>query len=118
MVTITAADPALYQQKSRGQRTKPLSPRAQEREQQKRQFRKLMGRLQGPEDVFQVKLGSGDKAVTVRQRLMKVAAEEGKEVAVRTHGKGFLVGIMTPERRSRPGRRPGSGRKPSQGSQS
>jgi hypothetical protein len=39
---------------------------------------------------------------------MKVAAEQGVDIAVTKHGDGFLVGLMTPERRAR--RR---GRKPS-----
>ena len=57
--------------------------------------------------VFEVRLGKTDKPLTVRQRLLKVAAEEGVEIAVSKYGTGFLVGLMTPERRARRrGRRP------------
>jgi len=40
----------------------------------------------------------------VRQRLLRVASTLGTEVAVRKHGTGFVVGLMTPERRTRRGR--------------
>jgi hypothetical protein len=82
-----------------------MSPRAQERQKQQRQFARMIEKLDGPEQVFEVKLGREDKPLTVRQRLLKVAADGNKQIAVRKHGNGFLVGLMTPERRSRRGRR-------------
>jgi hypothetical protein len=57
--------------------------------------------------VFEVRLDKSDKAPTVRQRLLKVAAEQGVEIAVAKYENGFLVGLMTPERRARRrGRKP------------
>jgi hypothetical protein len=57
--------------------------------------------------VFAVKLDDGEKPLTVRQRLMRAAAEANVEIAVRKHGEnGFLVGLLTPERRTKRGRRP------------
>jgi hypothetical protein len=85
-----------------------LTPLQRERLRQQRQFTRLIRGLHGPEDVFEVRLDKSDKAPTVRQRLMKVADEQGVDIAVTKHGDGFLVGLMTPERRAR--RR---GRKPS-----
>jgi hypothetical protein len=87
---------------------KVLTPLQRARLRQQRQFARLIRDLAGPTDVFEVTLGAAEKAATVRQRLLSVAAELGREVAVRTHGKGFLVGLMTPERRSRRGRPKGS----------
>ncbi len=96
-------DPAVMDGRKRQPRE--LSPAALERQQQQRQFKRLVGQLSGPDDVFEVSLGADEKAVTIRQRLLKVAADAGVEIAVRKHGDGFLVGLMTPERRSNRGRR-------------
>ena len=88
-------------------RPRALSPRAQARLEQYEQMRKaVIGRLKGPDDVFEIKLEPGEKAATIRQRLMKVAADQQVEIAVRLRGDGLLVGLMTPERRTRRGRRP------------
>ncbi|HET7677472.1 MAG TPA: hypothetical protein VFK38_06430 [Candidatus Limnocylindrales bacterium] len=107
MVKITRADPALMDAPKRAAaRKRAVSPRALEREKQYRQFGRLIRKLDGPEAVFRVKLGRDEKAVTIRQRLLKVAGDEGKEIAVRKHTGGFLVGLMTPERRTRRGRKP------------
>ncbi|HEX8938700.1 MAG TPA: hypothetical protein VF763_00935 [Candidatus Limnocylindrales bacterium] len=97
------ADPAVMDARKRP--VKELSPAARERQQQQRQFKKLIGQLSGPDDVFEVSLGADEKPITIRQRLLRVAAEEGREIAVRKHGDGFLVGLMTPERRTNRGRR-------------
>jgi hypothetical protein len=83
---------------------KVLTPLQRARLRQGRQFARLIRDLAGPTDVFEVTLGAAEKAATVRQRLLSVAATQGREVAVRAHGKGFLVGLMTPERRPRRGR--------------
>ncbi len=86
-----------------------LSPAAQARIEQSEVLRKsVIDRLQGPDDVFKVALDAGEKPATIRQRLMKIAAKEGKEIAVQVHGDHLLVGLMTPERRPRRGRRPKS----------
>ncbi len=87
-------------------RPRQPSPKTLERQKQYEQFRELMGRLTDPNQVFQVDLDENEKPLTVRLRLLKVAAEARKDIAVRKHGTGFAVGLMTPERRSRRGRRP------------
>jgi hypothetical protein len=82
-----------------------LSPAARAREQQYRQFKRLIGQLTGPDQVFAVHLDATEKPITIRQRLLHVAAESHVEIAVRKHGDGFLVGLLTPERRTNRGRR-------------
>jgi hypothetical protein len=103
MVTVRKADPALMDKGS--QRPREMSPAAREREQQARQFKRLIGQLKGPEQVFEVRLDSTEKPITIRQRLLRVAAEANVEIAVRKHNDGFLVGLLTPERRTNRGRR-------------
>lgn len=84
-----------------------LSPAAQARNEQYELLRKsVVDRLQGPDDVFKVALDDGEKPATIRQRLMKIATNDGKEIAVQVRGDHLLVGLMTPERRPRRGRRP------------
>jgi hypothetical protein len=85
--------------------TRELSPAAKEREQQQRQFKRLIAQLKGPEQVFVVRLDANEKAITIRQRLLRVAADAKVEIAVRKHDDGFLVGLLTPERRTNRGRR-------------
>jgi hypothetical protein len=82
-----------------------LTPRARERLEQERQFKRMLGRIVDRDSVFEVRLSEEEKPLTVRQRLMKVAADEGKEIVVRRSEKGWLVGLATPDRRSRRGRR-------------
>ena len=96
MVTVRKADPALMDKGS--QRPRELSPAAREREEQNRKFKR-------PEQVFEVRLDATEKPITIRQRLLRVAAEAKVEIAVRKHGDGFLVGLLTPERRTNRGRR-------------
>ncbi len=103
MVTVRKADPALMDKAARPNRE--LSPAAREREQQQRQFKRLISQLTGPEQVFSVRLDANEKPITIRQRLLRVAAEQNVEIAVRKHGDGFLVGLLTPERRTNRGRR-------------
>ncbi len=100
MVKIRRVDRALMDKPQRAARKK-LTPR----ERQQRQFARLIRQLSGPDDVFEVALGATDKPLTIRQRLLRVAADEGVDIAVRKHGSGFVVGLMTPERRSNRGRR-------------
>lgn len=104
MVTVRKADPALMDKGA--VRRKELSPAAREREQQQRQFKRLIAQLTGPDQVFEVRLDASEKPITIRQRLLRVAAEANVEIAVRKHGDGFLVGLLTPERKTNRGRRP------------
>jgi hypothetical protein len=103
MVKVRKADPALMDKAS--PRRRELSPAAREREQQNRQFKRLIGQLTGPDQVFHVRLDPTEKPITIRQRLLRVAAESNVEIAVRKHKDGFLVGLLTPERRTNRGRR-------------
>ena len=109
MVKIRRTDPALMDTPKATAKRPELTPLQRERQRQQRQFARLIRGLKGPEDVFEVRLDKTDKAPTVRQRLLSVAADQGIEVAVAKHGDGFLVGLMTPERRARRrGRKPAS----------
>lgn len=87
---------------------KELTPAQAERRQQQRQFTKLMGQLNDPDTVFEIRLGKEEKGVTIRQRLLRAAQDAGKEVAVRKSPNGFVVGLMTPDRRSNRGRKKAS----------
>ncbi|MFI5262753.1 MAG: hypothetical protein ACHQZR_09400 [Candidatus Limnocylindrales bacterium] len=100
MVKIRRVDRTLIDRPQQRATRKALTPR----EREERQYARLIRQLKGPDDVFEVALGPTDKAPTVRQRLLRVAATLGTEVAVRKHGTGFVVGLMTPERRTRRGR--------------
>jgi hypothetical protein len=82
-----------------------LSPKALARQRQHRQLVKTLGQISGPKDVFEIRLGSDEKALTMRQRIMRAAEEAKKDVVVRKSDKGWLVGMATPERRSKRGRR-------------
>src|SRR5512137_2479002 len=104
MVTVRKADPALMDKTAT--RARALSPAALERERQQAQFKKLIAKLTGPDQVFAVKLDETEKPITIRQRLLRAASEAGVEIAVRKHGDdGFLVGLLTAERRTNRGRR-------------
>ncbi len=103
MVKVKKADPALMDKS--GRRRAELSPAAREREQQQRQFKRMISQIQGPDQVFEVQLDPEEKPITIRQRLLRVAAEANVEIAVRKHGNGFLVGLLTPERKTNRGRR-------------
>jgi hypothetical protein len=106
MVKIRSVDQTVLDKpKAAARKTKALSPKAQARLAQHRQFVRMMSKIDSPSAVFEVALGADDKALTVRQRLMKAADDAGKDVVVRKSAKGWLVGMATPERRSRRGRR-------------
>jgi hypothetical protein len=87
-------------------RPRELSPAALARQKEYERLRDLMGKLNDPNQVYEIVLDSSEKPLTVRQRLLRVASESGKEIVVRKYGKNFAVGLMTPERRSRRGRKP------------
>jgi hypothetical protein len=55
--------------------------------------------------VYEVTLSGDEKPLTVRQQLLRAAKLADVEIAVRKSDKGFYVGLMNPERRSRRGRR-------------
>ena len=87
-------------------RPRELSAAAIARQKEYGRLRDLMNKLNDPGQVYEIQLESTEKPLTVRQRLLKVAAESNKEIVVRKYGNGFAIGLMTPERRSRRGRKP------------
>ena len=83
-----------------------LTPAQMRREALDAQLRRVINRLAGPGDVFEIGLEEGEKAITVRQRINKVAAAAGVAIAVRKSGdNALLVGLLTPDRRTSRGRR-------------
>jgi hypothetical protein len=110
MVKIRQVDVTMLDKPKRAASApRELSPRARERMEQERQFRRMLSRVTDRDSVFEVRLDDSEKPLTVRQRLMKVAEEQGKEIVVRKSERGWLVGLATPDRRSRRGRRKASG---------
>jgi hypothetical protein len=106
VVKIRKVDVSVLDKPKRGTAAaRELSPRARERLAQQSQFSRMLSRLTDPGSVFEVRLDAKEKPMTVRQRLMKAADERGKEIVVRKSERGWVVGLATPERRSRRGRR-------------
>jgi hypothetical protein len=71
-----------------------------------KKLRAMIDKLTDPSQVYEVILEAGEKPLTVRQRLLRIAGDAGKEIVVRVHGGGFAVGLATESRRSRRGQRP------------
>jgi hypothetical protein len=106
MVRIRQVDVALLDKPKRAPtKAKALSPKAQARLKQHKQFVRMLGKVNNANAVFEVVLGADDKALTIRQRLMKAAEEAKKDIVVRKSAKGWVVGMATAERRSKRGRR-------------
>jgi hypothetical protein len=105
MATIRQVDVEMLDKPKPASRPRQLSPKAQERLAQQRQFTQMISKIDDPNTVFEVRLDKNEKALTVRQRLMKAASDAGRDIVVRKSEKGWLVGLATPERRSRRGRR-------------
>jgi hypothetical protein len=106
MVKIRQVDATLLD-KPKPARSAPreLTPRQKERLAQERTFKRMIAKLTDPMAVFEVRFDADDKPLTVRQRLLRAAEDDGKEIVVRKSEKGWLVALATPERRSRRGRR-------------
>jgi hypothetical protein len=105
MVKIRQVDVSMLDKPKSAPRSRELSPKAQERLAQQRQFTQMITKIEDPATVFEVRLDPQEKALTVRQRLMKAAQDAGRDIVVRKSEKGWLVGLATAERRSRRGRR-------------
>lgn len=106
MVKIRQVDVALLDKpKAARAAQRELSPRAKARLAQERQFKGMLTRISDRDSVFEVRLDPSDKPLTIRQRLMKVAEEQGKDIVVRKSERGWLVGLATPDRRSKRGRK-------------
>lgn len=102
---IQQVDVSVLEKQKRAAPARALSPRARARLAQQRQFARMLSRLDDTDTVFEVRLGKADKPLTVRQRLVRAAAEQGREIVVRKSDRGWYVALATPERRSRRGRR-------------
>lgn len=111
MVKIRAvSDPSVMEHRPTPPKQRQLSPAARARLEQERLFRsRIVNRLTDESKVFRVRMGPGEKAITIRRRLLKVAKDAGKEIAVRDVDGTLYVGLMTPDRRPRRGRRPKAG---------
>ncbi len=106
MAKIRQVDVAMLDKPKETRATpRELTPKQRERLEQQRQFERMLSRLSDRDTVFEVRLDADEKPLTVRQRLMKAASTVNKEIVVRKSEKGWLVGMATPERRSRRGRR-------------
>lgn len=106
MAKIRQVDVTLLDRpKASAARPRELSPKAQARLAQHRQFMSMISKVRDADTVFEIRLEASEKPLTVRQRLMKAAEDAGREIVVRKSEKGWLVGLATPERRSRRGRR-------------
>lgn len=105
MVKIRQVDPAMLDKpKPAAAKPRTLSPKAQARLAQHRQLVRMLSKVVSANEVFEVRLEPGEKALTVRQRIMKAAEEAGKDIVVRKSDKGWLVGSATPQRRTTRGR--------------
>jgi hypothetical protein len=106
MVKIRQVDVALLDKpKAARKQARALSPRTQERLAQQHRFERMLTHLSDRDAVFEVRIEGDEKPLTIRQRLMKAAEATGKEIVVRKSDRGWLVGMATPDRRSRRGRR-------------
>lgn len=107
MVKIRQVDVSMLDRPktSNAARAKQLSPAAAARQKQHRQFVRMLSKVNDRDAVFEVRLEKTEKALTVRQRLMKAATEAGKDIVVRKSEHGWLVGMGTDDRRSKRGRR-------------
>ena len=110
MVKIRQVDVSMLDKpKGSTARAKQMSPAAAARQAQHRQFVRMLSKVNDRDAVFEVRLDKSEKALTVRQRLMKAASEAGKDIVVRKSERGWLVGMATDERRSKRGRRKATG---------
>jgi hypothetical protein len=105
MAKIRQVDVAMLDRPKPTAKSRQLTPKQQARLAQQRQFKQMISKIKDSSVVFEVRLDPEEKALTIRQRLMKAAEEAGRDIVVRKSDKGWLVGLATPERRSKRGRR-------------
>jgi len=104
LVTIRKVDSILMDARAQSQ-SRALTPAQLRRMELDQQLRAAVAKLRSPADVYEIRLEDGEKPITIRQRLLRVASGMGTEIAVRKHGDGFVIGLLTPERRTTRGRR-------------
>jgi hypothetical protein len=103
VVTIRKAASSLMDARTQSQ-SRALTPAQKRRLELDAQLRAAIAKIRTPADVYEIRLEDGEKPLTIRQRLLRVASAMGTEIAVRKHGDGFVIGLLTPERRSNRGR--------------
>ncbi|HSH21761.1 MAG TPA: hypothetical protein VK992_03975 [Candidatus Caenarcaniphilales bacterium] len=108
MVKIRQVDVSTLDKPKAAAATRELTPKQRERQEQQRQLARMLERITDRDAVFEVRIENDENPMTIRQRLLRAAEEQGKEIVVRKSERGWLVGLATPERRSRRGRRRGS----------
>jgi hypothetical protein len=104
-VRIQKVDVAMLDKPRAAAHPRALSPKALARLKQHRQLVKTIGQIGSAKDVYEIRLGGAEKPLTMRQRIMRAAEEAKKDIVVRKSDKGWLIGLATPERRSKRGRR-------------
>ena len=104
MVTIRKAASSLMDARRQSQ-SHALTPAQKRRLELDAQLRAAIAKIRSPADVYEIRLEGDEKPITIRQRLLRMASGMGTEIAVRKHGDGFVIGLLTPERRSTRGRR-------------
>ena len=108
MVKIRQVDVSTLDKPKASRATRELTPKQRERQTQQRQLTRMLSKINDRDSVFEVRVEADEKPLTIRQRLMRAAEDAGKEIVVRKSERGWLVGLATPDRRSRRGRRRGS----------
>src|SRR6185503_16024305 len=106
MVKIRQVDVAMLDRPKASARTaRELTPRQRERLEQQRQFERMLSRISDRDTVFEIRLDGTEKALTVRQRLMKAAQATGKDVVVRwrrsSHRSSCSAGAIRAPRKRR-----------------
>jgi hypothetical protein len=75
--------------------------------------KQILDRLTDATVVLSIEPEEAEKPATLRQRILRVARDRKMDVAIQIkqdgEGQRLLVGLMTPERRSRRGRKPKAG---------
>jgi hypothetical protein len=74
------------------------------REARQRQLARMIATINDEKTVFEVRDSPEFKSSVIRLWLLKAAEMAGKDIVVRKSDGGWLVGLSTPERRSRRGR--------------
>ena len=104
MVTIRKVDSSLMDVRSQRE-ARALTPAQLRRREQDHQLQAAISKLRSAADVYEIGLEAGEKSIAIRQKLFRAASVAGIEIAIRKHGDGLLIGLLTPERRNTRSRR-------------
>ena len=87
-------------------KVRALTPLQLKREALDNQLRVFIGRLTSPDDAYEITLDEGEKAATIRLRLLTLADTMKVKIVVRTGGENaLLIGLLTPSRETKRGKR-------------